>query len=224
MSPAPHRDRRRSSPPPRRSRRCGRSCATEASRAVPTETFYALAADPPKRRRRRPRLRDQGTAGRRSRCSSSLPRRSDLGPARRRSRLQRRSIGSSRSGPRPLTVVLPLRAPIAASREAIGRSPSGCRRTTSCADLLSRGRPADGHERQPLGSEPPLVDPGRGRVASFRRELDLLVDGGRTPGGQPSTLLDATREPPRRSAPRGVSVARGRVTRIRVLNCPLSWA
>ena len=26
--------------------------------------------------------------------------------------------------------------------------------------------------------------------------LDILVDGGRTPGGLPSTLLDATREPP----------------------------
>ena len=42
---------------------------------------------------------------------------------------------------------------------------------------------------------PPLSDPDAVE-AGFRREIDVLVDGGRTPGGLPSTLLDATREPP----------------------------
>ena len=31
---------------------------------------------------------------------------------------------------------------------------------------------------------------------TFATRIDLLVDGGRTPGGKPSTLLDATVDPP----------------------------
>jgi L-threonylcarbamoyladenylate synthase len=27
-------------------------------------------------------------------------------------------------------------------------------------------------------------------------DIDLIVDGGPTPGGEPSTVIDATREPP----------------------------
>ena len=41
---------------------------------------------------------------------------------------------------------------------------------------------------------PPLSDPEE-VVKSFGESLDLLVDGGRTPGKKPSTLLDATVEP-----------------------------
>jgi tRNA A37 threonylcarbamoyladenosine synthetase subunit TsaC/SUA5/YrdC len=32
--------------------------------------------------------------------------------------------------------------------------------------------------------------------ALFRGELDVLVDGGRTAGGKPSTIVDATVDPP----------------------------
>lgn len=34
-------------------------------------------------------------------------------------------------------------------------------------------------------------------LAYFRDGLDLVLDGGRTPGGEPSTVLDTTLEPPR---------------------------
>ena len=30
----------------------------------------------------------------------------------------------------------------------------------------------------------------------FGRNVDVLVDGGRTPGGKPSTIVDATVDPP----------------------------
>ena len=90
--------------------------------------------------------------------------------------------------PAPLTVVFPIRAPIAASR---GASTLGVRLPASrpLRDLLLTGTSAN------RSGSPPLSDPDE-IEAGFRREIDFLLDGGRTPGGFPSTLLDATRDPP----------------------------
>ena len=95
--------------------------------------------------------------------------------------------------PAPLTVVFPIRAPIAASR---GASTLGVRLPASrpLRELLSAVGPLTGTSANRSGS-PPLSDPDE-IEAGFRREIDFLVDGGRTPGGFPSTLLDATRDPP----------------------------
>jgi tRNA A37 threonylcarbamoyladenosine synthetase subunit TsaC/SUA5/YrdC len=41
-----------------------------------------------------------------------------------------------------------------------------------------------------------MADPDE-LVHTLGVHLDLLVDGGTTPGGAPSTILDATVEPPR---------------------------
>ena len=95
--------------------------------------------------------------------------------------------------PAPLTVILPVRTPLAASR---GVATLGVRLPASrpLRDLLSAIGPVTGTSANRSGS-PPLSDPDA-IEADFRREIALLVDGGKTPGGLPSTLLDATREPP----------------------------
>ena len=95
--------------------------------------------------------------------------------------------------PAPLTVVFPIRAPIAASR---GLSTLAVRLPASrkLRDLLAAIGPLTGTSLNRSGS-PPLSDPDE-IEASFRREIALLVDGGKTPGSLPSTLLDATRDPP----------------------------
>jgi L-threonylcarbamoyladenylate synthase len=159
--------------------------------AVPTETFYALAADPfnPEAVERIFEIkgRDEGNP-----LPVLFANRSDLD-----------ALGVSADAaaldiyfavwPAPLTVVFPIRAPIAASR---GHSTLGVRLPAlrKLRDLLSAVGPLTGTSFNRSGS-PPLSDPDA-IEAGFRREIALLVDGGKTPGGLPSTLLDATRDPP----------------------------
>ena len=159
--------------------------------AVPTETFYALAADPFNTdavdRIFRIKGRDDGNPL----------------PVLFVNRLDLEALGvTADSGalaiyfavwPAPLTVVFPIRAPIAASR---GVSTLAVRIPASrvLRELLLAVGPLTGTSANRSGA-PPLSDPDAVE-ASFRREIDVLVDGGRTPGGLPSTLLDATREPP----------------------------
>lgn len=159
--------------------------------AIPTETFYALAADPfnPEAVQRVFEIkgRDEG---------NPLP----VLFARRRD-LEALGIQAASSTletyfsiwPAPLTVVLPIRAPIAASR---GLSTLAVRLPAlkKLRDLLSVAGPLTGTSFNRSG-HPALTNPDV-IEAGFRREVALLVDGGRTPGGLPSTLLDATREPP----------------------------
>jgi len=159
--------------------------------AVPTETFYALACDPL-----------EATAIRRI---FEIKRREDDKPLpvlfARRTELDRLGVEADSRAldqyfwiwPAPLTVVFPIRAPIAASR---GQSTIAVRLPASkkLRDLLSLIGPVTGTSINRSG-EAPLNSPDAVESA-FRREIDLLVDGGRTPGGKPSTLVDATREPP----------------------------
>jgi L-threonylcarbamoyladenylate synthase len=95
--------------------------------------------------------------------------------------------------PAPLTVVFPIRAPIAASRGGFTiavRLPA----SKKLRDLLSLIGPVTGTSLNRTGAAP--LDSADAVEAEFRREIGLLVDGGTTPGGKPSTLVDATREPP----------------------------
>jgi L-threonylcarbamoyladenylate synthase len=63
----------------------------------------------------------------------------------------------------------------------------------SVRGLLSAVGPLTGTSANRSG-EPPLSDPDAVEAA-LGGDVDVLVDGGRTPGGKPSTLLDATRSP-----------------------------
>lgn len=159
--------------------------------AVPTETFYALAADPLEARAVGRIVEIKGRQE-----DKPLPvlfaRRGDLdrlGVEADPSALERYFV----IWPAPLTVVFPIRAPIAASR---GGRTIAVRLPASkkLRDLLSLVGPLTGTSANRSGGEP-LFSPMLVE-SEFRREIDLLVDGGKTPGGKPSTLVDATREPP----------------------------
>jgi L-threonylcarbamoyladenylate synthase len=161
--------------------------------AIPTETFYGLAADPHSR------------AG--AERILDLKRRDEtkalLVLFSRRAHLDALGVTAAPATlarffglwPAPLTVVLNLRAPIPAS---LGLGTLAVRLPAHAAlrRLLERIGPVTATSANRAGAEP-CVDPDE--VARlFAGELDTLVDGGRTPGGLASTLVDATIDPPRR--------------------------
>ncbi len=160
--------------------------------AIPTETFYALAADPrsaagvgrvlaAKGRRERKPLLVLFVDGRQL---------DELGVAVSAAELQRYFD----VWPAPLSVVVPLKAPLPAS---LGQPNLGVRVPAHepLRRLLARLGPVTGTSANPSGQRA-RVDPGE--VAElFEKEIDVLVDGGWTPGGLPSTLVDATVDPPR---------------------------
>ncbi|MGE5414481.1 MAG: L-threonylcarbamoyladenylate synthase, partial [Syntrophomonadaceae bacterium] len=159
---------------------------------MPTETFYGLAADP---------LSGQGVR----RVLALKGRDSDkplLVLFSSREQLVRLGVTASDElldrcfaiWPAPLTVVLPLSRPIPAS---LGTSSLGVRLPAHDAlrALLARTGPVTGTSLNRSG-EPPCADAdSAARVAP--EEIDVLVDAGKTPGGLPSTLVDATVSPPR---------------------------
>ena len=159
--------------------------------AIPTETHYGLAADPSSEsgvgRIFTAKGRDDGKPvpvlfGSRDQLAG-------LGIDAADERVAR----YFRIWPAALTVVLPVRAPLPASR---GSRTLGVRLPASAAlrDLLAALGPLTGTSANRSG-EPPLDDPAA-VTKVFAGSIDLLVDGGTTPGGPSSTVLDATREPP----------------------------
>lgn len=160
--------------------------------AVPTETFYGLAADPRSDRGVaqifRAKGRDDGkplpviVAGEAQLTALGI----EVAPEALARWLT--------IWPAPLTVVLPLARPIAASR---GGRTLGVRVPAASATrrLLEAAGPMTATSANRSGG-PPCDDPDAVE-ALFEGELDLLVDGGRTPGGEPSTVVDATFDPPR---------------------------
>jgi L-threonylcarbamoyladenylate synthase len=158
--------------------------------AIPTETFYALAADPWSaagvERIFRIKGRDDGKP-----LLVLFSERAHLAALKIAA-----EFGTLETffgiWPAPLTVVLPLARPIAASRGSAAlavRMPADL----SVRGLLSATGPLTGTSANRSG-EPALSDPDAVATA-LGNEIDVLVDGGGTPGGKPSTLLDATRTP-----------------------------
>jgi len=159
---------------------------------VPTETFYALAADP---------LSETGV-----RRVLEIKRRDEGKPllvlfgARRQ--LDVLGVASAwdaldllfRIWPAALTAVVPLRAPIPASR---GAATLGVRLPAHerLRELLSRTVAVTGTSANRAGEEPCTRPDEVARLLGD--DIDFLIDGGRTPGGAPSTLIDTTVEPPR---------------------------
>ena len=66
---------------------------------------------------------------------------------------------------------------------------------TARALVTALGLPVTAPSANPSGGTPPTT--AAEVLAHFRDRLDLLLDGGVTAGGQPSTVLDVTVEPPR---------------------------
>jgi L-threonylcarbamoyladenylate synthase len=159
--------------------------------AIPTETFYGMAADPWSDAGVRRICDTKGREG-----SKALPVLIGV-----RSHLDRLGVDAPARSldayfqiwPAPLTVVFSISRAIAASRglRKLGvRLPADSR----LRELLRAIGPVTGTSMNRSGS-PPLDDPDAVE-GLFRRELDWLIDGGRTPGGLPSTVVDATSVPP----------------------------
>jgi L-threonylcarbamoyladenylate synthase len=159
--------------------------------AVPTETFYALAADPTNAMGVK-RIFD--VKGRDER--KPLPVLFGL-----RLQLERLGVDAApeklddyfQIWPAPLTVIFPIREPIAASRGLLSlavRLPAAAKLRT----FLSAVGALTGTSVNRSGS-PPIERPDTVETL-FRRDIDVLVDGGVTPGGKPSTIVDATVDPP----------------------------
>ncbi|MGE5276052.1 MAG: L-threonylcarbamoyladenylate synthase [Acidobacteriota bacterium] len=159
--------------------------------ALPTETFYGLAADP------------WSEAGVRRICAMKGRDAVKALPVLFATRVHLDRLGIEapprvldsyfQIWPAPLTVVFSIRQPIAASR---GIKKLGVRipADRKLRRLLQGIGPVTGTSVNRSGS-PPLDDPDAVETL-FRRDIDWLIDGGRTPGGKPSTVIDATAAPP----------------------------
>ena len=160
--------------------------------AIPTETFYGLAADPHDEAAVRRIVAAKGRDDARA-MPVLFSRPEDL--AGLGVTAPEQSLAPYfRIWPAALTVVVAIREPVAASRGACSlaiRIPASAplRRVLEFTGPLTAT--SANRSGEPSIDNPDAVE----RV--FEGSIDLLVDGGRTPGGLPSTILDATVEPPR---------------------------
>ncbi len=102
-----------------------------------------------------------------------------------------------RHWPGALTLVLPAHAKVPAVVTA-GTGTIGIRLSPhpiarGLVELL--GEPVTAPSANPNGLAPPTT--AAGVLGYFPDGIDLVLDGGATPGGEPSTVLDLTVEPPR---------------------------
>jgi L-threonylcarbamoyladenylate synthase len=160
--------------------------------SIPTDTFYALACDPASERgvSRVFEIKGRGEGEPLLVLFSEREHLERLGVDAPPDTLAR----FFRLWPAPLTAVLRVRAPLPASRGGLTlavRMPA----VAAVRELLSHVGPLTGTSANRSG-RPALDDPDE-VTEQLGAELDLVIDGGRTPGGQPSTLVDATVDPPR---------------------------
>jgi L-threonylcarbamoyladenylate synthase len=103
----------------------------------------------------------------------------------------------ARHWPGPLTLVLRARPGVAADVTA-GTGTIGVRLSPHpvARGLVSAlGAPVTAPSANLAGAAPPTTAPAV--LASFDGAVDLVLDGGPTPGGPPSTVADATSDAPR---------------------------
>jgi L-threonylcarbamoyladenylate synthase len=166
--------------------------------AIPTETFYGLAADP---KNAVGVARIFAIKGRSSQKAlpvlfSEPSQLASLGVE-----ISTRQLAAYRAHwPAPLTVIFPTREPLPASggeRSLAVREPDH----PQLRRLLETTGPLTGTSANRTG-EPALSEPD-----AVARELggsiDWLIDGGLTPGREPSTLVDARTDPPKLLRPGG---------------------
>ena len=158
--------------------------------AFPTETFYALGADPRSPKAMAEVFRLKGRPG-----SRRLP-----WIAASRTQVEtvcalpeRAAPLADRCWPGPVTLVLPLRAD-RTDTVAVRVSSHPLARALAAA----LGHPVISTSANPTGA-PPLTTAAAVREAFAGRGAGSLrvLDGGRTPGGEPSVIVDVTGESPR---------------------------
>ncbi len=160
--------------------------------AIPTDTFYALAADPASARgvTRIFEIKERGGGAPLLVLFSERPHLDRLGIE---APLETIDL-FFRLWPAPVTAVFSIRAPLPASqggRTLAVRMPA----VAAVRELLARVGPLTGTSANRSG-QPPLSDPDE-VARTLGAGIDVLVDGGTTPGGLPSTIVDATGEVPR---------------------------
>ncbi len=163
--------------------------------AFPTETFYGLGAAALDRRAVRRVFEVKGRP-------ASMPllvlvdseamvgRVAPEIPARARELITRHWPGA-------LTLVFRAAAGLPAELTA-GTGTIGVRlpaHATARALVRALGAPVTAPSANPTGAEPPTT--AGAVLAHFGDALDLVLDGGPTPGGAPSTVVDVTVDPPR---------------------------
>jgi L-threonylcarbamoyladenylate synthase len=102
-----------------------------------------------------------------------------------------------RHWPGPLTLVLRARAELPPEVTA-GTGTVGVRvspHPVAGGLVRALGGPVTAPSANPSGESPPST--AAAVLARLDGRIDLLLDGGGTPGGEPSTVLDVTVEPPR---------------------------
>jgi L-threonylcarbamoyladenylate synthase len=152
--------------------------------AAPTETFYGLSVDPSDGRAvaRLAALKGRAADKRLLVIGASLEQLGELVEMRADVRRWLETVW-----PAPLSVILPARRRLAAAGSTLAvRVPGhGLLRA-----LLEHTGPLTSSSANRSGAPPAAV---ADEVAgAFGDRLDLLLDGGATPGGLPSTLIDAT--------------------------------
>jgi L-threonylcarbamoyladenylate synthase len=163
--------------------------------AFPTETFYGLGAAALDRRAVRRVFEVKGRPASMPLLvlvdsESMVGRVAPEIPARAR-------VLMTRHWPGALTLVLRAAAGLPAELTA-GTGTIGVRlpaHATARALVRALGAPVTAPSANPTGAEPPTT--AGAVLAHFGDTLDLVLDGGPTPGGAPSTVVDVTIDPPR---------------------------
>ena len=171
-------------------RRMAAALRSGAVVAFPTETFYALGADP-----RSPEAVDEVFRLKGRPADRRLP---WIGASRAQVEAvcvlpERAAVLAGRCWPGPVTLVLPLRAE---RTDAVAVRVSSHPLARALAAAL--GHPVISTSANPTGA-PPLTTAAEVRDAFAGRGAESLriLDGGRTPGGEPSVIVDVTGESPR---------------------------
>ena len=103
----------------------------------------------------------------------------------------------ARHWPGPLTLIVPARDTLPEALTA-GTGTVGVRlpaHPVARALVAALGEPVTAPSANPSGAPPPTT--AAEVLAHFDGLIDVVLDGGPTPGGEPSTIVDVTVDPPR---------------------------
>jgi L-threonylcarbamoyladenylate synthase len=171
--------------------------------AVPTETFYALAADPYRFAALERLFALKGRPGAKPVLLLLAAPEMALKVAREVPETGARLM--ARFWPGPLTLILPARRGlpplVTGETGTVGvRQP---RQEETCRLLAALGFPVTGTSANRAGREP--LARAEEVAREFGTEVDLIIDAGPCPGGLPSTIVNVSLSPPRLVRPGAIS-------------------